>query len=174
MATGAVDANGVYLYGEDDSEATFSALLNKLGTSVGGTLKGRILQVVSGYTATTVTNNTSTYVGTGLTLSITPKSASSKLIVIASQCIGKDSDAASSYKMKLRRDTTDLLLLSNYGGYNWGQYGRETIPVTYLSNSTSTAATSFNFQFANTGGTGTVKTQVDGSHSTITIIEVSA
>lgn len=34
MATGALDANGIWQYGEDDSEATFSALLNKLGSSV--------------------------------------------------------------------------------------------------------------------------------------------
>lgn len=34
MATGAPGANGVWLYGEDDSEATFSALLNKAGATV--------------------------------------------------------------------------------------------------------------------------------------------
>jgi hypothetical protein len=34
MATGSLDVNGVWIYGEDDSEATFSGLLNKLGDSV--------------------------------------------------------------------------------------------------------------------------------------------
>lgn len=34
MATGAPGTNGVWLYGEDDSEATFSQLLNKAGTTV--------------------------------------------------------------------------------------------------------------------------------------------
>lgn len=33
MATGALDANGIWQYGEDDSETTFSVLLNKLGGS---------------------------------------------------------------------------------------------------------------------------------------------
>lgn len=33
MATGANDAQGIWQYGEDDSNATFSALLNRLGTS---------------------------------------------------------------------------------------------------------------------------------------------
>jgi hypothetical protein len=33
MATGALDANGIWIYGEDDSEPTFSGLLNKLGDS---------------------------------------------------------------------------------------------------------------------------------------------
>lgn len=33
MATGALDSNGIWQYGEDDSETTFSLLLNKLGGS---------------------------------------------------------------------------------------------------------------------------------------------
>lgn len=42
MATGAPDANGIWIYGEDDSQPTFSALLNKLGASTStqvGTLR---------------------------------------------------------------------------------------------------------------------------------------
>jgi hypothetical protein len=33
MATGSLDANGIWQYGEDDSNPTFSALLNRLGSS---------------------------------------------------------------------------------------------------------------------------------------------
>lgn len=33
MATGSIDANGIWQYGEDDSEPTFSGLLNKLAAS---------------------------------------------------------------------------------------------------------------------------------------------
>lgn len=39
MATGALDANGIWQYGEDDSEATFSALLNKLASSTSTSMK---------------------------------------------------------------------------------------------------------------------------------------
>ena len=38
MATGALDANGIWQYGEDDSEPTFSGLLNKLGESTSDTV----------------------------------------------------------------------------------------------------------------------------------------
>jgi hypothetical protein len=38
MATGALDANGIWQYGEDDSEATASALLNKLASSTSTTI----------------------------------------------------------------------------------------------------------------------------------------
>ena len=45
MAAGANDANGVYLYGEDDTIGLLSTFLNKLGTSVSGaitTIKSRL------------------------------------------------------------------------------------------------------------------------------------
>ena len=40
MATGSLDANGIWLYGEDDSEPTASALLNKLGNSISDKFDG--------------------------------------------------------------------------------------------------------------------------------------
>lgn len=49
MATGAVDANGIWIYGEDDNESTYSALLNKLGNSVSTTVTR--LETMSGLTA---------------------------------------------------------------------------------------------------------------------------
>ena len=45
MATGAPGTNGVWQYGEDDSEATFSALLNKVASTTNtqiGVDRGRI------------------------------------------------------------------------------------------------------------------------------------
>jgi hypothetical protein len=48
MATGSPGSNGVWLYGEDDSEPTFSQLLNKAGTTVNtqlGVDRGRITAV---------------------------------------------------------------------------------------------------------------------------------
>jgi hypothetical protein len=45
MATGAPGTNGVWQYGEDDSEATFSALLNKVASTTNtqiGTDRGRL------------------------------------------------------------------------------------------------------------------------------------
>lgn len=50
----------------------------------GGTTVGTVLQVVQGTSATVVINNTNTYVDSGLTATLTPSSASSKVLVIAS------------------------------------------------------------------------------------------
>lgn len=48
MATGALDANGIWQYGEDDSETTFSGLLNKLASSTSDTVTR--LEGFTGYT----------------------------------------------------------------------------------------------------------------------------
>lgn len=53
MATGALDANGIWLYGEDDSEPTASALLNKLGNSVSDKFDGGLPVANGGTGATT-------------------------------------------------------------------------------------------------------------------------
>ena len=50
MATGALDANGIWQYGEDDSETTFSGLLNKLASSTSDTVTR--LEGFTGYTGT--------------------------------------------------------------------------------------------------------------------------
>lgn len=87
MATGALDANGIWIYGEDDSEATFSALLNKLGSStsteigdVNTTRKGG--QVVSTAKKDTTTITTTTP-SSFLSVTITPKATTSKILIIA-------------------------------------------------------------------------------------------
>lgn len=80
MATGALNNRGIWLYGEDDSEATFSALLNKLGSSVSNA-PGRILQVKSAYPYQTFSTTSTSNVATSLTLSITPTSTTSKIII---------------------------------------------------------------------------------------------
>lgn len=99
MATGAPGTNGVWQYGEDDSETTFSALLNKVAsttnTQIGldrGRLAileqtGRVVQVVQASTSTPVTVSTGVATATGLSGTITPKYATSKILVIVAQSL---------------------------------------------------------------------------------------
>lgn len=98
MATGTPGTNGVWQYGEDDSEATFSALLNKAAsttdTQIGLDrarlttleLPGRVLQVVTATLSSTF--STTTTIGTpvditGLSVTITPKYSNSKILLTA-------------------------------------------------------------------------------------------
>jgi hypothetical protein len=85
MATGALDANGIWIYGEDDSETTFSALLNKLGDSTSDALvsPGRIIQTVTATSTTSSSTTSTSFVDSNLSCSITPKKSTSQLYVYA-------------------------------------------------------------------------------------------
>lgn len=86
MATGALDSNGIWQYGEDDSETTFSALLNKLAASTSTQLaNGRVVQTVNSTLLTSYTSTSGTYVTTGLSATITPKKATNKILAIVHQ-----------------------------------------------------------------------------------------
>ena len=106
---GGLDANGIWQYGEDDTEALASDLLNlgmgSVSTAIAG--PGRILQVVS----TTKTDTFSASVTsasfsseiTGLTASITPSSTSSKILVQIS-VDGSQGANFGSVALQLQRD----------------------------------------------------------------------
>jgi hypothetical protein len=69
---------------------------------------GSILQVVMG---TTTTSTTTTEVGgtnTALSVSITPKSASNKILVISDSAQMNHSNSLGGSELRLRRDSTDL------------------------------------------------------------------
>lgn len=96
MATGAPGTNGVWQYGEDDSEATFSALLNKVASTADSSIgtdrgrltaleaAGRVKKVYSTAKKDAYFTTATTPTGiTGLSVSITPSSASSKILIIA-------------------------------------------------------------------------------------------
>ena len=63
-------------------DATGTVLTNATTT---GFPAGSVLQVVTGTTSTLVSNNTNVPVDTGLTATITPTSASSKILILVSQ-----------------------------------------------------------------------------------------
>ncbi len=63
---------------------------------------GSVLQVVNATYGTLVTNNTSTYADTGLTATITPKFATSTILVLVSQQTKKSaSNATNGVNIKL-------------------------------------------------------------------------
>jgi hypothetical protein len=92
LGPGGLDSNGIWQYGEDDSEALASDLLNLGMQSVSDAISdglGSILQVVStAKTDTFSTSSTSFTDVTGLTATITPSSTSSKIMIVASVAAG--------------------------------------------------------------------------------------
>lgn len=190
MATGAPGTNGVWQYGEDDSEATFSALLNKVASTTNTQIgadrarlaileqTGRVVQVVYGNTVTETTISTSTPTDTTLTATITPKYASSKILVIVNQLI-QEVSLTNSYVagMRILRNGNDLgaqYMTANAGvGAGGALAFQNSTGMIQLDSPSTTSATTYKTQAWISSGLRVV-CQSGSIRSTITLIEVTA
>jgi hypothetical protein len=166
----AVGANGTVLTA-DSAETTGL----KWATPAGG---GKVLQVVNVTNNTFAQNTTTTYADTGLTATITPTSASSKVLVLVTHDMGK-SNTVNGFNIKLLRGATNLLSPSAvengiYMGTFFEMYSF-FYPLNYLDSPATTSATTYKTQFAiRAGGTGAVYYSGQGSFSSITLMEIGA
>lgn len=175
MATGALNAQGVWIYGEDDSETTFSALLNKLGNSVSSNMKGRIVQIQHYRYGTTVYNNTNSRVDTGLTGTITPTSTNSKILILVDQNgVSKEQDNTGT-NLYLMRNSTDILTLAWAAGQNGNTALSSvgTAGATYFDAPATTSLITYKTQQVRSYSGGYSTTQYGGATSTLTLIEVT-
>lgn len=158
MATGAADANGIWIYGEDDNESTHSALLNKLGSSTStqiGVLKqpGRIVQVVSATKIDSFATSSSTPVDvTGLTVTITPKSSSNKVLI---RVLAYTAYTNVSYPPALRIVRNGTAIANDPIGIPYGATtaGGSTVAYEFLDSPASTSALTYKLQISNSAST---------------------
>ena len=152
--------------------------------STGGTLDrlnraGNVLQVVNATYSTQVSNSSSTYVNTGLTATITPTSASSKILVLVNQvACGKESNNT-SLRLRLLRGGTEIIVFEKYAGYNNTTASNYSAACStcYLDSPATTSATTYYTQFASSNNVAAVYVQASDSGSpasTITLMEVAA
>ena len=156
------------------------ALTQVQGGMISSLPTGSVIQVVNGFTSTLVASSTSTFIDTGLTVTITPKFSTSKILVFVHQNgVSKDGgNAGADMKLSLLRNSTiisNLSLYSLYTGTTISLYG-QTLSTSYLDSPATTSATIYKTQFAASENTGTVVTQVNAgnSTSTITVMEIAA
>ena len=88
------------------------------GTLLSTKSAGTVLQVVNATYATAVSNSTLTYSDTGLTASITPTSATSKILVIVHQADVYKSTNDTSVRLRLVRGSTDIVQFSLFAAGN--------------------------------------------------------
>ena len=136
----------------------------------------RVLQVVSATYSTQTTSSSSTYADTGLTISITPSSASSKILVLVSQngCVKFNSDT--SMELKLFRGATDLGIFGSGAGItsSSGNNGFGSCSHAYLDSPATTSATTYKTQFKSISNTDSVRVQQNSTLSSICVMEISA
>jgi hypothetical protein len=139
---------------------------------------GSVLQVVTGSTFTTVTISTSTYTDTGLSATITPTSASSKILVIVDQCgvTKRTGNISNGNTIQLLRNSSSLFVFQVYAGYTgtdmFNYIGSAS--CNYLDSPATTSAVTYKTQFRNEINGAAVTVQDNSSTSTITLLEIAA
>lgn len=139
---------------------------------------GSVLQIVQGTTSTPVTSSSATYVSTGLTATITPKSTTNKILVVVHQAGGDKSNAnsANAINLRLMRGAAQMTLMAHSAGYTATALNVRiaTISTMYLDSPATTSATTYSTEFFSNSGAASATLQVGGDLSTITLMEISA
>lgn len=131
----------------------------------------RVLQLFSVVGNTSQTSTSATYADvTGLSVTITPQSATSKILLISANHLLASGAVADAGIQFLRGATTiytsvNAVLATNTGG---------SFSSIYLDSPASTSATTYKVQFNRNGGTGTVFSSIATTQSNLIVAEISA
>lgn len=165
------------------ADTTVSPYKVKWATASGG---GKVLQVVQGTTSTQTTIATTTYTDTGITATITPSSATSKILIMisAQTYTGLTSPNTSAWvdsKARIMRDSTAILtngLVQQIEGSTSTMSIVGMNSFVYLDSPASTSAITYKLQAGRVSGNNqNVRYQEStngGSTSTITLLEIGA
>lgn len=119
---------------------------------------GKLLQIQSGSTSTAVANSTNTYADTGLTVTITPSSATSKIMITSAFAYRKSSaDAGNRANFRIMRGATQVFNDTDQSYTNTGIVLATNYAVTYLDSPSTTSATTYKIQIANDNNTANVE-----------------
>jgi hypothetical protein len=137
---------------------------------------GKVLQVINASYATEVGSSTNAYADTGLTATITPSAATSKVLVLVNQNgVGKlTSDT--SVGIKLFRGATEITVIDTVAGNTAGNARNiiGSVSTSYLDSPNTTSATTYKTQFNSNNNSATAYVQFASGKSTITLIEIGA
>jgi hypothetical protein len=136
---------------------------------------GSVLQVVNASYGTTVSTSTASWTDTGLTATITPKFASSKILVLVDQIgLSKSTDNAGMYLQLIRNGTFILQLGSNEIYNSTTTLARVGgVGANYLDSPATTSALTYKTQVWSWINRSQVSVQDGPATSTITLMEIA-
>lgn len=165
-----------------------TSLINATGTPSASTFlrgdgawaaAGAVLQVVQTRTQTPFSTSSGSAVSTGFSATITPTSASSKILVIAYSTLGVPTSGMNGH-IDLRKGTSTTLATDWYVTYGGADYVNMAFTAVYLDSPVgSTSATTYNLYAYRDGAAGTIyvgSRRDGGSHvvTSVTLMEIAA
>ena len=136
---------------------------------------GSVLQVVNTNYGTETSSTSATFADTGITLTITPTSANSKILVLVN-ITGCFSSVTNNYMvLKLVRNSQDLINIETQALYKAATAAATTsgTGATHLDAPSTTNATTYKVQYRNVSAQGYVMVCAGSAKSTITAMEIA-
>ena len=153
---------------------------NKIIVPAGQTLyaTGHVIQVINATYSTQTSNITSTFADTGLTASITPLSASSKILVTVNVSGVRKVTNNTWIEFRLLKNSTVLFNMESSAGRNGSSTDNAvgSVSTSYLDSPATTSATTYKVQFSSANNNTEAVINVSGntgSTSTITLMEIA-
>jgi hypothetical protein len=167
-------ANLAALAGSINSSGQLSLSTGTTGTLAKASMPtGSVIQVVQASYNTRIASSSNSFADTGLSVTITPTSVTSKILVMGHQadCFKSNSDSTNSIFLRILRGATEILLFAdrNLLTASGGQEMMATLPFHYLDSPATTSPTTYKTQFRNTNSVSLVSVQQQSSSSSIII-----
>ena len=146
--------------------------INEKTSGNGVAIPGHVVQVVQGIKTGYVNTNSSTYVDVGLSATITPKSASSKIYVFMN-LMGGNTSASAENHVQILRGSTSIRIMDRWA---FGAGGHTNIHgATVVEDSpNTTSATTYKVQYRTQSGTFRINDYYNNSNSsTLTLMEIA-
>lgn len=172
-----LDGNGSMTVGNGDITGITRGAIES--TAIGA---GAVLQVLSTTTTTLVTNSTGTYTSTGLSLNITPSSATSKILVMVWCPIRYGTNnGGGNVGIRINRASGTVLMNNNLIN-NVNAIVDISYPITlsYLDSPATTSSTNYTIEFALVNSSGVYANPTVNWNSgvtqtsTLTLMEIAA
>ena len=153
--------------GQSGGTVTLATGANAVG--FGG---GKVLQVVSTTKTDSFSTTSSSYIAiTGLSASITPSSASSKILVICSHSV-KQATAEGIFNTRMFRNGTGIGMVS-ISGKSSGENRAGGNGLIVLDSPSSTSSLTYQVYTKRSTGSATIQVNSDGGTSTILLMEIA-
>jgi hypothetical protein len=139
---------------------------------------GCVLQVVSATYSTAVTSTSNVLIATGLTATITPKFATSKILILINHplCGKSNANAGNDIGINLYKNGSSLFQIApDLGFTNSAMTSYFAFSYAYTDSPATTSATTYATYFCSqNSNAATVYMQLSNTTSTITLLEIAA
>ena len=142
---------------------------------------GSVLQVVQGITTTETTSSSASSIDTTLAATITPTSASSKVLIMIAiaEAMKSNGSAGNRIKLELYKNGSNMTISGSAQVMSGNLYtasalqNRGSLAFNYLDSPSTTSATEYRLYFQNVGAAASVAVQNNSTPSTIILMEIA-